>query len=114
MDIMMGFTPPPIPPERKDSKGKEFEAICATDALADAVCKFELTLLSTAGPAAATQSIDGEHEEREEREIGGGALEYARQQMAQHLSKIRSLEEQLKVIPALQLQVEMLTEEKRR
>uniref|UniRef100_A0A1L8DAR9 Putative ankyrin repeat protein n=1 Tax=Nyssomyia neivai TaxID=330878 RepID=A0A1L8DAR9_9DIPT len=151
MDIMMGFTAPPVP-ERTDSKGREFDAVCATDALADAVCKFELTLLSTAGPAPVETSNEDveDHEESKIRAVEESKVraveeskiraveeskvrkleeskiraledakiraleEYAYHQMAQHLNKIKSLEEQLKVIPALQLQIEMLTEDKRR
>ncbi|XP_055715194.1 uncharacterized protein LOC129809412 [Phlebotomus papatasi] len=106
MDIMMGFisVPEPTPAPTKNT---EYDSICATDALADAVCNFEMTLLSA---AVKTEAKIAEPEP----EGGRSALEYAREQMAQHLGRIRSLEEQLKVIPALRLQIDMLTEEKRR
>ncbi|XP_059609861.1 KN motif and ankyrin repeat domain-containing protein 2 isoform X2 [Phlebotomus argentipes] len=44
----------------------------------------------------------------------GGAMEYMHQKMARHIARIGSLEEQLKVMPALWLQIDILTEEKRR
>lgn len=102
----MGFISVPEPTPMP-TKNTEYDSICATDALADAVCNFEMTLLSA---AVKTESKIAEPEP----EGGRSALEYAREQMAQHLGRIRSLEEQLKVIPALRLQIDMLTEEKRR
>ncbi|XP_046682252.1 KN motif and ankyrin repeat domain-containing protein 2-like isoform X2 [Homalodisca vitripennis] len=46
--------------------------------------------------------------------LGAGALQNIREQMAQSLERMKELEEQVKVIPVLQVQLSVLKDEKRR